>query len=135
MWLIETMIFVPHRIMVCQITIGVEILESVSFAASLRISVCLSLKRYSSCIGYIAIFLYLPLLSFVITSVKWDCLISYFAKMAAGWVHCDIMFAQWESWFSEISDKYSTEWYYWSKWNFPVPSLDYGMLPINLLKA
>lgn len=42
------------------------------------------------------------------------------------------MFTEWEPWLSEISYKHCAQWYYWSQWNFPVPSIDYGMVMENL---
>jgi hypothetical protein len=59
-------------------------------------------------------------------------LIFTFLWMPAGWIHSDIIFAKWEPWFSQISNKYSAQWYYWSEWNFSVPGFDYGMVTEDL---
>lgn len=56
---------------------------------------------------------------------------NFFSIFTAGWVHCDILFTQWEPWLFEIGNKYCTQWYHWSQWNFPMSRIDYGMMMEN----
>lgn len=47
-----------------------------------------------------------------------------------GWLHCDILLAEWEPWFFEVGNQHCTQWHHWPKWDIPMSCPDNGTVSL-----